>query len=70
MNITVTGSTAAGHLIAWADGGIRPTTSNLNWSAGQTIANQVIVPLGADGRAELYVNSTTHVIADVFGYYS
>ncbi|WP_435131471.1 TolB family protein [Actinacidiphila sp. bgisy144] len=70
LNITVTGSTAAGHVIAWADGGTQPTTSNLNWSAGQTIANQVIVPLGTDGKAELYVNSTTHLIADVFGYYS
>jgi hypothetical protein len=69
LNMTVTGSTKAGYLLAWADGGTRPTASNINWSSGQTIANQVIVPLGSDGKAELYVNSTTHVVADIFGYY-
>jgi hypothetical protein len=69
LNVTVTGSTNAGHLIAWADGGTQPSVSNLNWSSGQTIANQVIVPLGSDGKAKLYVNSTTHVVADVFGYF-
>jgi hypothetical protein len=29
----------------------------------------VIVPVGSDGKVDLYVSGTTHVIADVFGYY-
>ena len=71
LNLTVTGNSDAGFLEAWADGTTRPAAaSNVNWVAGQTIPNQVIVPVGADGKVDLYVNSTTQVVADVFGYFS
>jgi subtilase family serine protease len=69
LNVTVTGSTGAGHLTAWADGTQQPTTSNLNWGPGQTVPNLVVVPV-TNGKVDLYVSSTTHVIADVFGYFS
>ncbi|QMU74617.1 S8/S53 family peptidase [Streptacidiphilus sp. PB12-B1b] len=69
LNVTVTSTAGSGNLIAWADGSTKPTTSNLNWIKGETVPNQVVVPIGADGKVDLYVNSTTHVIADVFGYY-
>jgi hypothetical protein len=69
INLTVTGTTGSGVLIAWADGSAKPTTSNLNWVKGQTIPNQIVVPIGPDGAVDLYVTSTTHVVADVFGYY-
>ncbi|MEV7389954.1 S53 family peptidase [Streptomyces sp. NPDC091215] len=68
LTVTVTGTTGSGYLSAWADGGSRPTASNLNWSQGRTIANQVIVPVGSDGKVDFYASSTTHVIADVAGY--
>ncbi|MER5639721.1 hypothetical protein ABT095_22525, partial [Kitasatospora sp. NPDC002227] len=72
LNITVTQPDAPGYLTAWADGTNRPTSSNLNWTAGQTIPNLVIVPVGADGKVNLYNGSWagTHLVADVFGYYS
>ena len=70
LNITATHTTAPGYLTAWADGSTRPTTSNLDWTGpSQSLPNQVIVPVGSDGKVDLYVNSTTDVIADVFGYY-
>ncbi|QMU73025.1 protease pro-enzyme activation domain-containing protein [Streptacidiphilus sp. P02-A3a] len=71
LNITVTGTTGSGFLSAGADDGSgQPPTSNLNWvGAKATVPNQVIVPVAADGKVDLYVNSTTQVIADVFGYY-
>jgi hypothetical protein len=69
LNVTATGNTSSGVLQAWADGTPRPSTSNLNWAPGQTIANQVVVPVSADGKVDLYVTGTTHVIADIFGYY-
>ena len=70
LNLTVTENTGAGYLEAWADGTPRPANgSNVNWVLGQTIPNQVVVPVGADGKVDLYVNSTTQVIADFFGYY-
>ncbi|MFI6937378.1 protease pro-enzyme activation domain-containing protein [Streptomyces sp. NPDC050287] len=70
LTVTVTGTTGSGYLTAWADGGTRPTASNLNWVAGKTIANQVIVPVGSDGKVDFYASSTTQVLADVAGYIS
>ncbi|MFC1439434.1 S53 family peptidase [Streptacidiphilus sp. N1-10] len=69
LNVTVLGSTAGGYLTAWADGATRPLASNLNWSNANPIPNQVIVPVGSDGKVDLYVSSKANVIADVFGYY-
>ncbi|WP_411150853.1 protease pro-enzyme activation domain-containing protein [Streptomyces sp. A30] len=68
LTVTVTGTTGSGYLTAWADGGTRPTASNLNWVQGKTIANQVIVPVGSDGKVDFYASSTTQVLADVAGY--
>ncbi|NUS15079.1 MAG: hypothetical protein HOY69_27405 [Streptomyces sp.] len=71
VNVTVTATTGAGVLTAWAGGSPRPATSNLNWTAAQqTVPNLVLVPVGVDGTVDLYVNSTTHVVADLFGYYA
>ncbi|MFD8697047.1 hypothetical protein, partial [Kitasatospora purpeofusca] len=72
LNVTVTEPKADGHLRVWSSGGARPDSSNLNWTAGRTVPNQVVVPVGDDGRVKLYNASgdTAHVIADVFGYYS
>ena len=71
LNVTVTGTTGAGVLTAYGDHTKRPTTSNLNWSkAGQTISNLVTVSVPADGRVDLYTNSSTSVIADIQGYYT
>ncbi|MEZ0065501.1 hypothetical protein ABIA32_001497 [Streptacidiphilus sp. MAP12-20] len=70
LNVTVTGTTGGGVLTAYADGTALPQASNLNWVAGETVPNLVMVPVGADGKVDLYVSSTTHVIADVFGYFA
>ncbi|MER5637597.1 PKD domain-containing protein [Kitasatospora sp. NPDC002227] len=70
LNLTSTGSDAGGYLTAYASGTARPGTSNLNFAAGQTVANQVVVPIGADGKVSVYNKfGHTHVVADVFGYY-
>jgi Pro-kumamolisin, activation domain len=71
LNVTATASTTAGHLIAYPSGTAQPTSSNINWSKGQTVPNLVVVPVGADGKVDLVNASsgTVHFIADVFGYY-
>ena len=53
-----------------ASGTPRPQTSNLNLQAGQNIPNLVIVPVGPDGKIQLYNGSggTVQLIADVAGY--
>ncbi|MFB7381135.1 right-handed parallel beta-helix repeat-containing protein [Kitasatospora purpeofusca] len=70
MNVTVTDPTEDGHLRVYPHGAERPGTSNLNWTAGRTLANQVTVPV-VDGRVSFYNHSggTVHVIADLAGYY-
>ena len=69
LNVTATGTTSAGFLTVFPAGTQRPTASNLNWSSGQTVANQVIAPLGAGGAVSLYNSSgQTDVVADLGGY--
>ena len=59
-----------------ASGIPRTGTSNLNFQAGQTIPNTVIVPVGKDGKdgkdgkIQLYNGSTgtVHLLVDVSGY--
>ncbi len=71
LNVTATDPTAATYVSVYPDGAARPTASNLNAARGQTIANEVIAPVGADGRVDLYNRAgSTHLIADVEGYYS
>ncbi|MFZ3471846.1 PKD domain-containing protein [Streptomyces sp. 4.24] len=72
LNVTVTNPREAGHLTAFPSGGAVPSTSNLNFTAGQTVANSVIVPVGPDGKISVRNGSWlgADVIVDVVGYYS
>ncbi|MBT2482526.1 PKD domain-containing protein [Streptomyces sp. ISL-94] len=72
LNVTVTEPQAAGHLTVYPSGGSAPTASNLNFTAGQTIANSVIVPIGSDGKISVRngAGAGAHVVVDVVGYYS
>ncbi|MFJ3925858.1 PKD domain-containing protein [Streptomyces sp. NPDC090022] len=72
LNVTVTNPWNAGHLTVFPSGQITPNTSNVNFSSGQTIANSVIVPVGADGKIMVRNGSAApaDVIVDVVGYYS
>ncbi|MFN8037901.1 MAG: FG-GAP-like repeat-containing protein [Acidimicrobiales bacterium] len=70
LNVTVTGTSAASFLTVWPTGTPRPTASNLNWAAGQTIANAVTVKVGAGGAVSVFNPSgSTQVIVDVVGWY-
>ncbi|WP_438312940.1 hypothetical protein ACSHWO_17275 [Streptomyces sp. HUAS TT3] len=72
LNVTATNTTSGGHVTAFASGGKRPTTSNLNYEANQTVPNMVIVPVGKDGYVELYNGGweTIDLLADVTGYFT
>ncbi|MBR7829701.1 PKD domain-containing protein [Actinospica sp. MGRD01-02] len=72
LNLTATTETNNGNIIAYPDNTTRPTTSNVNFSANTNIANYAIVPVGADGKIDLYNESygTTNLIADVSGYFT
>ncbi|WP_405012257.1 PKD domain-containing protein [Kitasatospora sp. NBC_01539] len=71
VNLTAASPTAAGFLIAYPHGTARPGVSNLNFGPGDVVANQAIVPVGADGSIDVYnFAGTTRIVVDVFGYYS
>jgi len=47
----------------------RPDASNLNSVGGQTIPNSVIASVSATGEVCFYVYGTTHLSADLSGYF-
>jgi hypothetical protein len=75
VNVTVTQGTAAGHLTLYpGDIGI-PATSTLNFSAGQTRANNAVLPLSLAGDGTLAITSfvlgsgSVHAVLDVSGWF-
>ncbi|MFD9726919.1 hypothetical protein [Streptomyces sp. NPDC059072] len=76
LNVTVTNPVSSGYITAYPSGAKeRPTSSNVNFAAGQTVPNMVIVPVGKDGYVELYngswnVGDSVDLIADITGYFS
>ncbi|MGI8418667.1 MAG: right-handed parallel beta-helix repeat-containing protein [Nakamurella sp.] len=71
LNVTAVSPAAFGHFTLYAAGNDRPYASNLNFAAGQTIANLAVVKVGIDGMVALYNGSAgpASAIADVAGYY-
>ncbi len=71
LNVTATNTTGAGFVTVFPTGTARPSTSNLNVDhPGQTRANLVIVPIGADGKVSLFTQTSTDLIVDVFGFFT
>ncbi|MFJ3908316.1 PKD domain-containing protein [Streptomyces vinaceus] len=73
LNVTVTETVDSGHVTVWPGAGYdRPNTSNLNYTAGRSVPNMVIVPVGEDGYVELFNGGWQPVdlIADVTGYFT
>ena len=72
VNVTVTGSTAPGLLKLYAAGTAVPTASVINYSAGQTRANNAVVALGTGGGFSVscaQASGTVNFIVDVNGYF-
>lgn len=67
LNVTVTGSRQDGFVTA-SPCGAAQGTSNLNFSARQTIANLAVVGLGAGGAVCISSSVEAHVIVDITGY--
>jgi hypothetical protein len=74
MNTTVVGPTQPSHLSVYPAGVSPPGVSNLNFVAGQTVPNLVIVKLGSGGantgKDAIFNNEgSAHVVADVDGWF-
>lgn len=76
LNVTVTGPTAAGHVVAHsADLSRAPATSDLAFASGITRANNAVVALSPQGRLALRpvladAGASAHLVVDVVGYFA
>jgi hypothetical protein len=69
LNVTATNTAGDGYLTVHPCGA-RPLTSNVNYLAGQTVANAVIAPISASGDVCFYSSADTDVTADVNGWFA
>jgi hypothetical protein len=71
-NLVVTQAATAGHLTVYAGGTSTPLASSVNYRAGQTRANNAVVPLGVAGDIAVFAglpSGTVHFILDINGYF-
>jgi hypothetical protein len=69
LNVTVTGAQQAGFVTVWPCGSAMPNASSLNFDVGETIPNAVIARVGTGGKVCLNSTGTTHLLADVTGFF-
>jgi hypothetical protein len=71
LNVTATDTTSAGFFTVFPTGASLPVASNLNWTAGVTVPNRVIVPVGTSGQVSFYNGlGSADVVIDVNGYFT
>ena len=69
LNLTSTGSDGPGFATVYPCGSPRPFASNLNYSNSDG-ANMVMAKIGDGGRVCIYTSSSTHLVADINGYFA
>lgn len=71
LTVTAVWPKQSGYLTAYPSGTSRPGTSNINFAAGQTVADAVVTRLGSGGRVNLYNGSYSAIqlVVDVSGFY-
>ncbi len=71
LNVTAVGPQSSGFLTVYPEGTTLPLVSNLNYVAGQNVANLVTTALSATGGVSIYSSGTdVDVVVDVEGYYT
>ena len=71
-NVTITAPASGGFLVVYPGGSPVPPTSTINYSAGQTRANNAVLTLGPAGEITAACgqpSGTVHLILDVTGYF-
>ncbi len=70
-NVTAVDATSNMHFRIFPGSTARPNTANLNGRPGRPVPNLVVMGVGADGAIEVFnSHGETHLVVDVFGYYS
>jgi hypothetical protein len=71
LNVTVDQPTGSGFITTWPTGEQRPFAATHTFAPGLTVGNLVLAKVGANGNVSLYnSNGSTHLVADVVGYFS
>jgi len=70
LNVTIVNPDASGFATVWPCSAPQPLASNLNFVAGQVVANNVIAPIGDQGNVCFYTNVPSDIIVDIGGYFS
>ncbi len=73
VNFTVVAPAAVGYITAFPGNVAQPLAASLNFNAGDVKGNNAILKLdqtNATNQLKIYTTSTTHLVADVVGYYA
>jgi Domain of unknown function (DUF4331) len=68
LNLTATETAPDGFVTVYACGSPQPLASNINLT-GVTTANLVAASVGDGGRVCIFTSNTTHLVADINGYF-
>jgi len=71
INVTATGPTKVGFFTVYPNGTSLPLASDVNFLAGQTVPNLVVVKLGTTGAINVFNGGfgATHMVIDVVGWF-
>jgi len=69
LNVTVNEAQEAGYITAYPCGSPQPNASNVNFQAGSTIPNAVVVKIGIAGNVCFFASAATQLIVDVNAYF-
>lgn len=71
LNVTVVNPSIPGFVTVYPTGATKPTASNVNYTAGQVVPNNVQVKVGTGGQINLFASGgCPDLIVDVVGYYT
>jgi Putative Ig domain len=70
LNVAVTDADGVGFVTVYPCGTPRPLASNVNYSAGTTVANQVFARVGDDGKVCAYLLTGADLVVDFNGAFS
>ncbi|HET7721759.1 MAG TPA: beta-propeller fold lactonase family protein, partial [Acidimicrobiales bacterium] len=70
LNVTATGPTTGGYFTVTPSGVYNALASNLNFGAGETVPNLVVVPVGYANGVSIYnSNGETDIVVDMVGWF-
>jgi hypothetical protein len=70
VSVAAVSPTSGTYLTVYPSGSSQPNTSNLNTTAGKTLANAVLARIDSTGRVRFFnAAGNTHLISDLAGYF-